>query len=194
MKDLVDLLDPDEQEHVLSLLKEWVRDPECHGPSIAETLRREMVTPLENYLIKEGKKDWRHVAGDEAGKMLIAASDIIEWFEMGDSIPEVAEEAIGRLESAWRVLALYVGWGSIFSTTKGRIRGGKESVKARKEEAIERNQRIVRRAKEHLKAGKPHRELSGLLSGAYNLSQTQIRTILKDDGVWYKNRKKTIVK
>jgi len=194
LKDLVDLLDPDEQEHVLSLLNEWVRDPECHGPSIANTLRREMVTPLENYLIKEGKKDWRHVAGDEAGKMLIAASDIIEWFEMGDSIPEVAEEAIGRLESAWRVLALYVGWGSIFSTTKGRTLGGKESGKSRREEVKERNQRIAKRAEELLDGGITHRELSGKLYRQYELSQRQIRTILKDEGVWYKNRKKTIVK
>ena len=194
MKDLVDLLDPDEQEHVLSLLKEWVRDPECHGPSIAETLRQEMVTPLENYLIKEGKKDWRHVAGDEAGKMLIAASDIIEWFEMGDSIPEVAEEAIGRLESAWRVLALYVGWGSIFSTTKGRTLGGKESGKTRREEVKERNQLIAKKAENLLDGGKAPRELSGLLSRIYGLSSCQIRTILKDEGIWDRVRKKTIMK
>jgi len=106
------LLDPGEFENLLSILNELIEiPPKDRRTCLNQTIEREIIQPLEQYLECEYQKpDKKGHSGTEAAlKFLIEAQDIVLILKEKGTL---FQEHISAFENAWRDWLNQIGWGS----------------------------------------------------------------------------------
>ncbi|MEX0624564.1 hypothetical protein [Saccharospirillum sp.] len=103
--EIVPLLDPTERQAAMTVFREFNGSPE-----VAETIRRDLVEPLELWAESEYQKWGRHTGVDAAIELAGRGEDLAEhWFAGAAVVPEMLD----ALESHWRDLTEAMGFAGI---------------------------------------------------------------------------------